>query len=215
MVELTPYFGILLRGALVSLRLAALSLLFASVIGVAIGMVATSRFPLARAFATLYVEAIRSVPLLVQLFFVYYALPLLANLSPSPYQAATLSLSVYGGAYMVEAVRSGIVSVGKDQWMAARALGIRYLDTMLYIVAPQALRVTIPAAVGIFIDMLKGASVTSIIGYVELMQTAVNIRNTIYALSPLVAAGVLYFVMCFSFSKMGAGIERLLRYESR
>jgi polar amino acid transport system permease protein len=68
---------------------------------------------------------------------------------------------------------------------------------------------------GIFIDMLKGASVTSIIGFVELMQTAVNIRNTIFALSPLVAAAVLYFVMCFSLSRMGAGIERVLRYEDR
>jgi His/Glu/Gln/Arg/opine family amino acid ABC transporter permease subunit len=213
--QLAPYFGILLKGALVTLGLSALSLVFASLIGVAIGMVAMSRFAPGRSFAKLYVETIRSVPLLVQLFFVYYAMPLLANVSPSPYQAATLSLSVYGGAYMVEAVRSGILSVGTDQWMAARSLGIRYRATMLYVVAPQALRVTIPAAVGIFIDMLKGASVTSIIGFVELMQTAVNIRNTIFALSPLVAAAVLYFVMCFSLSKVGGGIERILRYEGR
>ncbi len=215
MAQLAPYLGILLKGALVTLGLAALSLVFASLIGVVVGMVATSRFAPARAFAKLYVETIRSVPLLVQLFFVYYAVPLLANLSPSPYQAATLALSVYGGAYMVEAVRSGIQSVGTDQRMAARSLGIRYRVMMLYIVAPQALRVTIPAAMGIFIDMLKGASVTSIIGFVELMQTAVNIRNTIFALSPLVAAAVLYFVMCFSLSRMGAGIERVLRYENR
>ncbi len=215
MAQLAPYFGILLKGALVTLGLAGLSLVFASIVGVLIGMVATSRFAPARAFAKLYVETIRSVPLLVQLFFVYYALPLLANVSPSPYQAATLALSVYGGAYMVEAVRSGIQSVGTDQWMAARSLGIRYRVMMLYIVAPQALRVTIPAAMGIFIDMLKGASVTSIIGFVELMQTAVNIRNTIFALSPLVAAAVLYFVMCFSLSRMGAGIESVLRYEDR
>jgi len=213
--QLAPYLGILLKGALVTLGLAGLSLVFASLIGVVVGMVATSGFAPARAFAKLYVETIRSVPLLVQLFFVYYAVPLLANLSPSPYQAATLALSVYGGAYMVEAVRSGIQSVGTDQRMAARSLGIRYRVLMLYIVAPQALRVTIPAAMGIFIDMLKGASVTSIIGFVELMQTAVNIRNTIFALSPLVAAAVLYFVMCFSLSRMGAGIERALRYEDR
>jgi len=213
--QLAPYLGILLKGALVTLGLAGLSLVFASLIGVVVGMVATSGFAPARAFAKLYVETIRSVPLLVQLFFVYYAVPLLANLSPSPYQAATLALSVYGGAYMVEAVRSGIQSVGTDQRMAARSLGIRYRVLMLYIVAPQALRVTIPAAMGIFIDMLKGASVTSIIGFVELMQTAVNIRNTIFALSPLVAAAVLYFGMCFSLSRMGAGIERVLRYEDR
>ncbi len=215
MAQLVPYLGILLKGALVTLGLAALSLVFASVIGVVIGMVATSRSASARAFAKLYVETIRSVPLLVQLFFVYYALPLLANVSPSPYHAATLALSVYGGAYMVEAVRSGILSVGTDQWMAARSLGIRYRVMMLYIVAPQALRVTIPAAMGIFIDMLKGASVTSIIGFVELMQTAVNIRNTIFALSPIAAAAVLYFVMCFSLSRVGAGLERVLRYEDR
>src|SRR5207302_204980 len=150
-----------------------------------------------------------SVPRLVQIFFVYYGLPLMFRLNLSPYQAATIALSLYGGAYMVEAVRSGIQSVGKHQWEAARALSLGYWRTMAHIVAPQAIRVTLPAAIGIFISLLKGSSVASIIGFVELLQTAINIRNSIFSLSPLFVAGVLYFLMCYGLSRFGGRVEAL------
>ena len=215
MNSLLPYFGVLLKGAFVTLELSALALLFSFVIGTLLGMAATSRVAPLRVIIKLYVEAIRSVPLLVQLFFAYYALPLVLGVNLSPYGAATLALSVYAGAFMSEAVRSGIESVGRDQWAAARSLAMGYRLTILYIVAPQALRVTLPAAAGIFIDLLKGASLTSIIGFAELLQTAVNIRNVTFTIAPLVAAGVLYFVMCFGLARVGYRIERALQYGGR
>jgi His/Glu/Gln/Arg/opine family amino acid ABC transporter permease subunit len=212
MARVVPYLSLLVKGAVITLEISALSLLFALVIGIAVGIVAASRFPLARAGARLYVEVVRSIPLLVLIFFVYYGLPLMFSVNPSPYQAATIALSVYGGAYMVEAVRAGIQSVGRQQWEAARALSIRYWPTMVHIVAPQAVRVTLPAAAGIFISLLKGSSVASIIGFVELLQTSINIRNTIFSLSPLLVAGVLYFLMCFGLSRFGNRLERYFRY---
>jgi His/Glu/Gln/Arg/opine family amino acid ABC transporter permease subunit len=208
----TPYLGLLVKGALITLEVSALALALALVIGVVVGVAATSRFRPARAVARIYVEIIRSVPLLVQLFFVYYGLPLTFKVNFSPYQAATVALSLYGGAYMVEAVRSGIQSVGRHQWEAARALSLRYWPTMTHVVAPQAVRVTLPAAVGIFISLLKGSSVASIIGFVELLQTAVNIRNSIFSLSPLLVAGILYFLMCYGLSRFGARVERRFHY---
>jgi len=215
MNSLLPYFGVLLKGAFVTLELSALALLFSFVIGTLLGMGATSRVTPLRVIVKLYVEAVRSVPLLVQLFFAYYALPLVLGVNLSPYGAATLALSVYAGAFMSEAVRSGIESVGRDQWAAARSLAMGYRLTMLYIVAPQALRVTLPAAAGIFIDLLKGASLTSIIGFVELLQTAVNVRNVTFTIAPLLAAGVLYFIMCFGLARVGYRIERALQYGGR
>ena len=124
----------------------------------------------------------------------------------------TFALSLYGGAYMVEAVRSGIQSIWKHQWEAARALSLGYWRTMAHIVAPQAIRVTLPAAIGIFISLLKGSSVASIIGFVELLQTAINIRNSIFSLSPLFVAGVLYFLMCYGLSRFGGRVEGRFRY---
>lgn len=212
MAAVSPYLGLLVRGALITLEVSALALGLALLIGVAVGIVATSRFRPAQAAARIYVEIVRSVPLLVQLFFVYYGLPLMFRVNFSPYQAATAALSLYGGAYMVEAVRSGIQSVGRHQWEASRALSLGYWKTMAYVVAPQAIRVTLPAAVGIFISLLKGSSVASIIGFVELLQTSVNIRNSIFSLSPLLVAGILYFLMCYGLSRFGARVERRFRY---
>jgi len=212
MGPVTPYLGLLVRGAAITLEISVLSLVFALAVGIVMGMVAASRFALPRAAVRLYVEFVRSVPLLVLIFFVYYGLPLMFSINPTPYQAATIALSVYGGAYMVEAVRAGIQSVGTPQWEAARALSIGYWRTMAHVVAPQATRVTLPAAVGIFISLLKGSSVASIIGFVELLQTSINIRNTIFSLSPLLAAGILYFLMCFGLSRFGTRVEAYFRY---
>jgi len=212
MAGVVPYLGLLVKGALITLEVSALALVCALVIGVVVGIVATSRFRAAQAAARVYVELVRSIPLLVQLFFAYYGLPLMFKVNFTPYQAATAALALYGGAYMVEAVRSGIQSVGRNQWEAARALGIGYWHTMTYVVAPQAIRVTLPAAAGIFISLLKGSSVASIIGFVELLQTAVNIRNTIFSLSPLLVAGILYFLMCYGLSRFGSRVERRFRY---
>lgn len=212
MALLAPYLGVLMKGAWVTVQLSGLSLLFSTMIGIVLGMIATSRLDPARAAVRAYVEVVRSTPLLVLVFFVYFALPVVINIRLSPYAAATISFSFYGGAYMTEVVRSGILSVGRQQWQAARALGIRYGRTMIHIVAPQALAVMIPATIGVLIDIIKGSSIASIIGFPELLQTSTNIRNVIYSLSPLFAAGFLYFTMCFTLARIGAAVERIFSH---
>jgi His/Glu/Gln/Arg/opine family amino acid ABC transporter permease subunit len=212
MALLAPYIGVLMKGALLTVKLSGLSLLFSFAIGVALGMIATSRFRVMRMVIRVYVEVMRSVPLLVLVFFVYYALPIAIHVRLSPYLAATISFSVYGGAYMTEVIRSGIQSVGKYQWQASRALGIKYWRTMIHVVAPQALAVVIPATIGVLIDIIKGSSIASIIGFPELLQTSTNIRNVIYSLSPLFVAGFLYFALCFTLARIGSTMERILRH---
>jgi His/Glu/Gln/Arg/opine family amino acid ABC transporter permease subunit len=205
-----PYVFIMLKGAGITVAISALALIFAAIIGTTVGIFAAGGVRFAYSLTRLYVELIRSVPLLVLIFFAYYAIPVISSVNITPYGAATGALSIYGGAYMAEVVRSGIQSISKHQWEAARALGLRYGPIMALIVFPQALRVTVPAGIGIFIDLIKGSSVASIIGFVELMQTAVNVRNTIYNLSPILLAGFLYFCICFGLSRLGAQLEHRL-----
>jgi polar amino acid transport system permease protein len=208
MPEVVPYLFILFKGALVTIEISALALVFSVAIGGIIGLLATDLPGLAFTLTRLYVELIRSIPLLVLIFFAYYAIPVVTSVNISPYAATTGALSIYGGAYMSEVVRSGILSVDRSQWEAARALGLRYSRILLLIVLPQAIRVAVPAGIGVFIDLIKGSSVASIIGFVELMQTAINVRNSIFDLSPIVVAAALYFCLCFSLSRLGAHLER-------
>ncbi len=214
MAALQPYLLLLLRGAGITVEISLLALVFSSAIGAVMGLLATSGRWLFRA-TRVYVELIRSIPLLVLIFFAYYAIPVVVNVNVSPYAAATAALSIYGGAYMSEVVRSGIEAVGRNQWEAARSLGMRYPGIMALIVLPQAIRVMIPAGIGVFIDLIKGSSVASIIGFVELMQTAINVRNTIFSLSPIFAAGVLYFCICYVLSRLGSMLELRLGTPSR
>ena len=198
---------LMIRAAGITLEVSALALALSVLVGVAVGMIATARWKPAEVVTRLYVELIRSVPLLVLVFFAYYAVPLVTNLSVSPYAAATGTLAVYGGAYMAEAGRPGIQSVARGQWEAARALGLRYPAIMRTVVLPQAIRVMIPAGIGVFINLIKEFSVTSIIGFVELTQTAINIRNTVFSLNPILFAGLLYFLICFGLSRAGRKVE--------
>lgn len=206
------YSLLMIRAAGITLEVSVLALALSVLVGVAVGMIATARWKPAEVATRLYVELIRSVPLLVLVFFAYYAVPLVTNLSVSPYAAATGTLAVYGGAYMAEVVRSGIQSVARGQWEAARALGLRYPAIMRTVVLPQAIRVMIPAGIGVFINLIKESSVTSIIGFVELTQTAINIRNTVFSLNPILFAGLLYFLICFGLSRAGRKVE--LRFHS-
>ena len=210
MVAVLPYLLIILKGAGVTVEISLLALGFSVVLGTAIGLIATAIPRVGFLVTRIYVELIRSIPLLVLIFFAYYAVPVVTNVNVSPYAATTGTLSIYGGAYMSEVVRSGIQSVGLNQWDAARALGLRYPRIMQLIVFPQAIRVMVPAGIGVFIDLIKGSSVASIIGFIELMQTSINVRNTIFNLSPIFVAAFLYFCICFSLSRLGAYAERRL-----
>jgi His/Glu/Gln/Arg/opine family amino acid ABC transporter permease subunit len=203
-----PYLVVLLKGALVTIEISLLALGISVIIGIAVGLLASALPGVGFAVTRLYVELIRSIPLLVLIFFAYYAIPVVVQVNISPYAATTGALSIYGGAYMAEVVRSGILSVDRTQWEAALALGLRYWRIMVLIVFPQAIRIAVPAGIGVFIDLIKGSSVASIIGFVELMQTAINVRNTIFELSPIVLAAFLYFCICFSLSRLGAFLER-------
>lgn len=209
---LLEFGAVLLRGLAITLWISWLALLLAAVIGAVVGVGRTSRSRPVRIAAQVYTEFFRSIPTIVQLFLVFFGITFVFNIDLSPFAAATIALALEGSALMSEVVRGGIQSVAAGQREAARSSGMRAWQVELYIVWPQAIRVMIPPAVGVYVSTLKASALASVIGYVELMQTGLFIRESVRGgpggLTVLVAVAVLYVIVNFSISQAGAAIER-------
>ena len=209
---LLEFGAVLLRGLAITLWISWLALLLAAVIGAVVGVGRTSRSRPVRIAAQVYTEFFRSIPTIVQLFLVFFGITFVFNIDLSPFAAATIALALEGSALMSEVVRGGIQSVAAGQRAAARSSGMRAWQVELYIVWPQAIRVMIPPAVGVYVSTLKASALASVIGYVELMQTGLFIRESVRGgpggLTVLVAVAVLYVIVNFSISQAGAAIER-------
>lgn len=210
------YLRFMLEGALVTVELSAASI----AIGVAIGLVGgagrASSIRWLRAFVGVYVEVLRSIPVLIQLFLVFYGVPALTGMRLDPFAAAVATLSIYLGAYMTEAVRAGIEAVPMGQVDAAHALGFGYLRMMRLVVLPQALRVIIPAGIGLSIAALKDSALASIIGLTELTRAGLAVReNTLSNWDVLAFMTLIYFVLCSALSYAGYWVENRLRVSDR
>jgi len=212
------YVVLLLKGAVVTLELSLGGLVIGSVLGLVLGLMRRSRFGGLRALALLYIEALRSTPFVILLFFIYYALPLALNLDIPPYLAAISALSLHCAAYMAEVVRSGIDAVVKGQWEAAYALGLTYRRVLGLVVLPQALRIMVPPTIGVYISTLKDSSLASIIGFVELLGQGMAVRESNVGRNTtdiLLAVAIGYFIMCYSLSRLGRYVERRTQQKSR
>ena len=203
------YLPLLLKALGVTLWLSWLTLLIGAVGGTVLGLMRLSRYRAVRWMALLYVELFRSVPILIVLFFAYYAAPALFGVDLSTFAAATLALGLHASALMSEVVRAGINSVHRGQWEAAHAASFSFWQIMWHVVGPQAMRVIIPPSIGIYVMMLKETSVASIVGYVELTETGLLIRESVGGgFAVLIAVALLYFIVCYAMSLAGGAVER-------
>jgi His/Glu/Gln/Arg/opine family amino acid ABC transporter permease subunit len=216
--HLGSYLLLLLKGAGVTLELSLGALVLGSIGGVVLGAMRGSRRRPVKAVATLYIEGLRSIPFVILLFLIYYAVPVALNLDIPPYPAAISALSLHCSAYMGEVVRSGVESVPRGQWEAAAALGLGYSRIMGLVILPQALRVMIPPTIGVYVSTLKESSLASIIGFVELLGQGMAIRESNAGRSTadvLLAVAFGYFVICFTLSRLGQKLERRTTRELR
>jgi polar amino acid transport system permease protein len=203
------YLGTLFRAAGITLWVSWLALLLGGAIGITVGLARTSRWIPLRAGAIAYVEGFRSIPLIILLFFVFYGVPLMTHINVPPFTAATIALAAVASANMAEVVRAGIESVGTGQWEAAFASGMAFLAVMRHVIGPQAVRVMLPPSIGVYIGTLKDSSLASIIGYVELTQTGLFVRDvTRNSFLVLSVVASMYFVINYSISMVGAALER-------
>ena len=197
------YLDMLLLGLRWTLVTALCAWVIALVLGSIVGVMRTLPSKTAGWISGAYVEFFRNTPLLVQLYFWFFALPKLPHFDIpvygeitwllTPLQAAILGLTLYTGAYTTEALRSGLLAIDKGQTEAARSLGLNYMQTRLYVVAPQAFRVAIPLLTSIFSALFRNTALVSAIGVTELLAAADNIQQQNFKTFELFAvAGVLY-----------------------
>ena len=162
--------------------------------------------------AAVYIEVIRDSPLLMQLYLVFFALPILLKVEVPIFWAGVAALIINASAFMAEIVRAGIQSVGKDQWDAARSLGMGYVQIMRYVVMPQAVRVMIPPGVGLFIGLIKDSSIVSVMSYIELTRVGqILTEKTFLSFQVFGIVAALYFVICYPLSRLALYSERRLK----
>lgn len=199
--QLREHYPELLRGYRMTVILTLLSFVLAMAVGGTLAILRTSESRFLRFVSGVYVEWFRNTPLLVQLFFLFFALPKLVLpivgrpdwFLLSPFKAGLIGLTMYTAAYTAEALRSGLLSIDKGQTEAARSLGLNYLQARMYVVAPQALRISVPLLTSIFSALFRNSALVSAIGVRELLQTADNIQQDNFQTFELFAlAGVMY-----------------------
>lgn len=209
------YGTMLLKALGQTLLLTLLSLCFAMVIGMIFGLMNVGHNRLFNFIGTLYVDAVRGVPLIVLAYFIYFGVPAgikaigFSDFRLTALQAGTIALSMNCGAYMAEIIRAGIESVDRGQMEAARSLGLSYGAAMALVVVPQAIRTMIPSIINQFIITLKDTSILSVIGFPELTNTGKTIMgNTFKSLQTWAIIGVMYMVVIITLSKIAKRIER-------
>ena len=208
MTKYMPYF---FRSLGVTLQLTAASLLLGIVISIPLSLIKLSRYRAVRAIGTFYTSIFRGVPLLVQVFIVYFGLPQLIgpSFTFSAFQAGCITFAFNSAAYISESLRGGIMAVDVGQREAAMALGIPYGKMMKDIIFPQAIKSVMPSLVNEFISLMKNTTLISTIGLVDVLRAAQMIVNdTFRAFEPLITAAAFYYVLVMAISALGKQLER-------
>ncbi|HOV94597.1 MAG TPA: amino acid ABC transporter permease [Spirochaetales bacterium] len=213
-IEPDPYLKILSfvpDGLAATFGVTLVSIVFALIIGLFAGLGRVSAKKAVNRIATIYVEVIRGIPLLVQLFYIYYALgPLLKLKGPS---AAVLAMSICYGAYMAEIFRAGIQAVPKGQMEAALALGMSRSTAMRRIIIPQTIRIILPPIGNEFIALLKDSSLVSILAVSDLLRRGREYASTSFRyFESYTVVALIYLVMTLFFSRLVAIMEEKLRH---
>jgi His/Glu/Gln/Arg/opine family amino acid ABC transporter permease subunit len=207
------------RGAGIAIAVAALAQGSAAVLGLGIALLRQSSFPLFRIFAASWVWIFRAVPTLLQLLFVWNALPqLIPRLREdwfTPFLAAWLTLAINESAYMAEIIRAGLSAVDPGQTLAGKTLGLRGSQVFRIVILPQMIRVILPATGNEFITLLKLTSLASVISLRELMTLTQQLTSTTFKFAEFYgAATVWYLVIVSAFSVLQAWLERHYQWSS-
>ena len=200
-------------GFLKTLLTSIIALILSTIIGLIIASLRVSGIKFLAFIARWYVEFLRNTPLLVQVFFFYYALPLLniPFLNLTGFQAGLLGLTFYTAAYIAEIMRAGIQSIHSGQMEAARSSGLTYYQAMIYIILPQAFRVVIPPMGTEFINLVKNSAILAFFAGGDIMYQADSIQSVTGALFPVyITAGIFYLIMTIPLSILVNYLERKL-----
>ena len=198
----------LLEGSLVTLKLALFGFIFSVVLATIVTVARTvSRSQIFSAIVAVYISFIRGTPILVQIFLVYYVLPII-GLNIGPITAGIVALTLNSAAFVIEILRGGLASVSKGQFEAARSLGLSGFALWVKVILPQTFMASIPPLVNEFTQLLKATALLSTITVVELMRVSQQIySNNYHPVEVLTGAFVMYFLMCFVVSRSASWLE--------
>ncbi len=198
----------LAHGFMVTLYIAFISILLSFIIGTLLGTLRYAKIPVVSKIMAVIVETIRNMPLLLIIFFTFFALPEV-GLKLSVTVAAISALTVFESAMLAEIVRGGLNSIDKGQIEAARSSGLTYTQTLRYIVMPQALRRMVPPIVSQFISLLKDTSLCVIIALPEFMHNAqiIYAQNVNYIFPIFIVVAFMYFIVNYGLSLVARRLE--------
>jgi putative glutamine transport system permease protein len=187
-----------LAGFGVTILISILALFLALALGIVFGLCSTSRKKIFKAAARVYVEVFQNTPLVVQVFFVYNALPYV-GIRLDVFMIGMLCVGIYHGAYVSEVFRAGITSIPKGQMEAARSQGFSYIQSMRYIILPQTVTIVLPPLANQAVNLIKNTSTLALIAGGDLMYRADSwASNGTLSYGPAyLITGLLYFLLCF------------------
>ena len=221
-------FNFVKDGIVVTLKITLTSFVFILIVGLVGGLGRLARNPILKGIASLYVELIRGIPLLVQLLFIWFALPQVfqkigemlvnvwpagsvwfGNLSLEPFTAAVLGITVCYGAYMSEIFRAGIQSIHRGQLEAARSLGMNYFQAMRFVILPQAIRVILPPVGNEFVTLLKDSSLVSVLAVSDLTRRGREyMSRTFQSFETWSLVALIYLVLTLTSARIAGALER-------
>ena len=217
MIKWIPTF---IDGTIVTIVLALMTVILGCILGLLAILMKRSHIKVLNAISTAYTQVIRGTPMLLQLYIWLYGFPMIGISIPSipmlgsvygsrEFLTAVVALAINSGAYICELLRGGLDSIDKGQMEAGRSLGFSNLETMRYIIVPQAIRVVLPGLCNEFIMMIKETSLASTFFGEEVMTRYKTINGATYlVIEPLIIIAIIYFVLTFTLSKLVAVIER-------
>jgi glutamine transport system permease protein len=200
-----------MTGAVATVNLSIGAVILALALGAIAGVARLYGPRSVRTLTTVYIGIFRGTPVLVQMFFVFFGLPLLTGWNISAFAAATLALVLNNGAYFAEITRGGLQSLPRDQWSAGFALGLSFRQVLWSVIGPQAMRRIIPPAIGQITILIKDTSIASVIGLFELTKAGQHVvERTLASFEIFGLVGVLYFVVCYAGTWTSRRLEQRL-----
>lgn len=215
------YYLSYIQGAGVTILISFMALLFGFIVGLVACVCKISNKSVLKWIANVYIEVIRDTPLLVQVMIIAYGFPMILGIKyptmfgyDDTFTAAVMAMILNSGAYIAEILRSGISSVDKGQMEASRSLGLTYLQSMRYIIVPQAVKNILPALANEFISLVKESAIVAFVGVTDIMFVANSVKNSTYnGFGPYLFAALIYFVITFTLSKLVGLLEKKMTVE--
>ena len=204
-------FDLLMLGLVNTLKITGLALLFGVPLGLTLALSRLSQWRILSMIAAFIIEFFRTTPPLVQLFWFFFAFPILFGVNMTPFTTAIVTFSIQSSAFFAEIFRGGIQSIDGGQWEGSKAIGMTRGQSLRRIILPQAVKRMIPAFMERSIELLKTTTLVSTIAYTDLMYQANSIaQSTFRPLEVYTVVAVIYFVLICGFSQASIIVERRL-----